>query len=666
MLAIGSDTLTELEDKLNRLKALQIQVMNGGYGGASLKSINAEANAILKEIERLHKTTEYNGINLFDSVPKKTADFSAPILNGKGFIADIEYVDTKGMTRLSEVVDKNKALADGSYAVCDLNDLLTLVEMSNNGYISKNDIIVLGADIDLKEYCEANIDNGGWTPISSKFKGTFNGNGHTISNMKINKPDTEYRGFFSALNGATVKNLKLENVDVVGLNYVGGLVGKADFGAIIENSSVSGSVQGIEFVGGVAGVFNSSNGTNIHSAVTTRGEKQVGGFAGQMHGNTISNSFSTGNVYGTGAGADIGGFVGFLSSNKKAENIYATGNVYAQDSGAVGGLIGRNYYSTVKNCYSTGDVVGKSAVGGIVGNTYSSSGSVATINNAFASGTVNGKGSNVGGIAGNLFGTLENCTFKGEVQEGGIRKGGVIGSIIGKASVKNCSMEGSGNFNNNQNGVLIGNIGSNTAVEVNITDCQVLSEVENPRAVLFGNASGPITVNISNCVYNQVYDELGTFIYRFENNATVNSENNRASDFTNKVGLQVGTAGGESGSISLTTSFMMKDLGKLMNIGLDLETDYLSMIDSYLSLISERQVEFGATENRLMSALDSISANVVGLASSHSTIRDADMADLSSSYIKQQILQDASVILMSTSQNIKVESVLGLLQGLNS
>ena len=111
---------------------------------------------------------------------------------------------------------------------------------------------------------------------------------------------------------------------------------------------------------------------------------------------------------------------------------------------------------------------------------------------------------------------------------------------------------------------------------------------------------------------------------------------------------------------------MLKDLGKLMNIGLDLETDYLSTIDSYLSLISEKQVEFGATENRLMSALDSISANVVGLASSHSTIRDADMADLSSSYIKQQILQDASVILMSTSQNIKVESVLGLLQGLNS
>jgi flagellin len=110
---------------------------------------------------------------------------------------------------------------------------------------------------------------------------------------------------------------------------------------------------------------------------------------------------------------------------------------------------------------------------------------------------------------------------------------------------------------------------------------------------------------------------------------------------------------------------MMRDLGKLMNIGLDLETDYLSTIDSYLSLISEKQVEFGATENRLMSALDSISANVVGLASSHSTIRDADMAEVSSTYIQQQILQDASATMMAMSRSLRAESLLGIIQSLS-
>ena len=661
MLAIGSDTLTELEDKLNRLKALQTQVMNGGYGSASLKSINAEANAILKEIDRLHKTTEYNGINLFDSVPKKTADFQAPTLNAKGFIADIEYVDTKDMTRLSEVVDKNKALADGSYAICDLNDLLTLVEMSKNGYISKNDIIVLGADIDLKEFCES---NGGWTPIAN-FKGTFNGNGHTISNMKINRSDADYQGLFGSLSGATIRNLKLEDVDVIGQNYVGGLAGKIVGTAIIENTSVTGVVQGIGDVGGLVGIIESSKCSNLYSGVITKGEKSVGGMAGSIERTEIFNSFSTGDVYGiaTSGGQKIGGFVGGLVSSRNIENIYATGNVYAQNSHTIGGVIGNYYYSHVKNCYSTGDVVGKSVVGGIVGNVFSSSGAVATISNAFASGTVNGKGGTVGGIAGSLFGTLENCTFKGEV-EANSNSGGITGTFSGSnASIKNCSMEGSLISTGTNRGALVGYT-SNSASVYDITDCQVLSVVKNIYTLCGGIPASP-TVNISNCVYNKEYDELGIPLFK-SSLTNVNSENNRASDFTNKVGLQVGTAGGESGSISLTTSFILKDMGSLKNIGLDLETDYLSTIDSYLSLISERQVEFGATENRLMSALDSISANVVGLASSHSTIRDADMADLSSSYIKQQILQDASVILMSTSQNIKVESVLGLLQGLNS
>ena len=665
MLAIGSDTLTELEDKLNRLKALQIQVMNGGYGGASLKSINAEANAILKEIERLHKTTEYNGINLFDSVPKKTADFQAPTLNGKGFIADIEYVDTKDMTRLSEVVDKNKALADGSYAICDLNDLLTLVEMSKNGYISKNDIIVLGADIDLKEFCES---NGGWTPISG-FKGTFNGNGHTISNLKINRSDADYQGLFGSLSGATIRNLKLEDVDVIGQNYVGGLAGSIASSPTIENISVTGTVQGIEKVGGLAGNMGVTCATNLYSGVTTKGEKTVGGLVGYIGAKQLSNSFSTGDVYGIAAtgGLEIGGFVGHLRTSK-AENIYAAGNVHAPNSGNVGGVIGNNYYSQVKNCYSTGDIVGSFVVGGIVGNVYSSSDAVATISNAFASGTVNGKSSNVGGIAGSLYGTLENCTFKGDFLAEGVYSAGIVGMLSGSnTTIKNCSFEGTAKFyKTNGTGLIAGYIAASASSNALISDCQVVSIVEGmPR--VFGTTNGTaFNLTVENCTYNSYYDELGIPIISVNSNVNYTGNNIKASDFTNKVGLQVGTAGGESGSISVTTSFMMKDLGKLMNIGLDLETDYLSTIDSYLSLISERQVEFGATENRLMSALDSISANVVGLASSHSTIRDADMADLGSSYIKQQILQDASVILMSTSQNIKVESVLGLLQGLNS
>ena len=668
MITTASDTLTELEDKLNRLKALQTQVMNGGYGGASLKSINAEANAILNEIDRLHKTTEYNGINLFDSVPKKTADFQAPTLNAKGFIADIEYVDTKDMTRLSEVVDKNKALADGSYAICDLNDLLTLVEMSKNGYISKNDIIVLGADIDLKEYCEANIDNGGWTPIS-KFKGTFNGNGHTISNLKINRSDLEYYGLFTYLGGATVKNLRLENVDVVGLNYVGGLAGKTESNAIIENISVTGAVQGIGNVGGLVGCIVQSKCANLYSGAIAKGEKVVGGLAGGIDFKTeLFNSFSTGDVYGlASSGQKIGGFAGGIASSKIIENIYATGNVYAPNSYSVGGLIGHLSYTPVKNCYSTGDVVASSSVGGIVGTTHSSSASVATITNAFASGTVNSKGSTAGGIVGNLYGTVENCTFKGDLLAKSFYSGGIAGSTGGSnTTIKNCSFEGTAKFySTNCTGLIAGYISASASTDTIISDCQVVSVVEGMSRVFGATSNTAFNLTVENCTYNSYYEELGIPIISVNSNVNYTSKNINASDFTNKVGLQVGTAGGESGSISVTTSFMMKDLGKLMNIGLDLETDYLSTIDSYLSLISEKQVEFGATENRLMSALDSILANVVGLASSHSTIRDADMAELSSTYIQQQILQDASATMMAMSRNLRAESLIGIIQSLS-
>ncbi len=71
-------------------------------------------------------------------------------------------------------------------------------------------------------------------------------------------------------------------------------------------------------------------------------------------------------------------------------------------------------------------------------------------------------------------------------------------------------------------------------------------------------------------------------------------------------------------------------------------------LDNVLSKINERQTILGATENRLMSALDEISTQYENLVSSRSTLRDADIADVSSDYIKMQILQSASATLLAT------------------
>ena len=76
--------------------------------------------------------------------------------------------------------------------------------------------------------------------------------------------------------------------------------------------------------------------------------------------------------------------------------------------------------------------------------------------------------------------------------------------------------------------------------------------------------------------------------------------------------------------------------------------DALTVLDGYLSKLTEKQVEIGSVQNRLESALDEISTQYENLVSSRSTLRDADFAETSSQYIQQQILQQASATLMAT------------------
>ena len=81
------------------------------------------------------------------------------------------------------------------------------------------------------------------------------------------------------------------------------------------------------------------------------------------------------------------------------------------------------------------------------------------------------------------------------------------------------------------------------------------------------------------------------------------------------------------------------------NIGLD---EAYTTISDFVNLLSEKSTQLGAIQNRLDSALESIMVNLENLTSSRSTIRDADIAEVSSHYIQQQILQQASATLLAT------------------
>jgi len=231
-------------------------------------------------------------------------------------------------------------------------------------------------------------EESNWTPIgtnvedvdadlviipANSFIGTYDGNGKTISNLKINAPSADWlhpQGLFGCIgssgleeneNVGIVKNVGIVNCDIKGNIIVGGVVGENHQGTV-QNCYVMGDISGTNTVGGVVGE----------------------------------------NVYGM------------------VQNCYATGNVSGSDSvgsfvGGVGGVVGRNVFGTVRNCYATGDISGTVpsgsfyadiGFGGVVGNNLGG-----TVQYCFATGNISGHNYSVGGVVG-----YNNDYYEGIVQ----------------------------------------------------------------------------------------------------------------------------------------------------------------------------------------------------------------------------------------------------------
>ncbi|MHB1092944.1 two-partner secretion domain-containing protein [Thiobacillus sp.] len=225
------------------------------------------------------------------------------------------------------------------------------------------------------------------------FTGVFDGLGHTINGLTINRPGTDYTGMFRLLRG-TVRNIGLVGGSTVGGQFTGALAGR-NYGTI-SNSYATGTVSGTSQVGGLVGLSNSGTISDSHAtgAVTGSGN-YVGGLAGGSYG-TMSNSYATGIVSGHNF---VGGLAG-AANGSGINNSYATGAV--SGSTYVGGLVGYNA-ATTSNSYATGAVSGTDAVGGLVG--YNNG----TISKTYATGAVTGS-TRVGGLVGLNLGT-SNTSF---------------------------------------------------------------------------------------------------------------------------------------------------------------------------------------------------------------------------------------------------------------
>jgi filamentous hemagglutinin family protein len=256
---------------------------------------------------------------------------------------------------------------------------------------------VLGANIDA-----AAISTGlGFTPIgtaTTAFSGTFDGLGHTISNLTIKRPTTDYVGLFgNVATGAVIRNVGLVGGSVSGNNYVGGLVGTNN--GAIGNSYSSVSVSSVNGHN-IAGLVGTNNGkiSNSYAMGSVSGNSNAGGLVGQNTG-LINFSYATGSVTGSAASSLLGGLVGY-NLGGMISNSYSTSSVNGFTS--VGGLAGRNYGGSVNDSYATGSVSGNSFVGGLVGY------NTGTISNNYATGSVSGS-SYAGGLIGSSYlGTISN------------------------------------------------------------------------------------------------------------------------------------------------------------------------------------------------------------------------------------------------------------------
>ena len=240
-----------------------------------------------------------------------------------------------------------------TYTVYNADGLMNVAELVNGG---KTDInITLDKNIDLT--------GKDWTPIGTdydnSYKGTFDGGGHTITGLTFTTND-KYAGLFGYLNRAgTVKNVVMEGVQITSNQIYGGSIGGVagySWGTI-ENCSVSGSVSGTVYVGGVVGAQIDGSITGCSSSATVKGMVDVGGVAGQTNSSaTLTACYATGNVIieiDPVKNISGGGLVGFNGGNGVLA-CYATGNVTSTGSSTgnvhIGGFLGDNY-TTVTACY---------------------------------------------------------------------------------------------------------------------------------------------------------------------------------------------------------------------------------------------------------------------------------------------------------------------------
>lgn len=341
--ALAKVRVTPTDDALGEVQSLQLYtytqctyekgtvVQGSQEGWIEMKKCEYTENGNAITCWEANVVPGYTITKLMANNDNKERDLSAAITPEAGSYYNITLNYDPGYTEVSE----------GNYTVNNEKGLKNLAELVNNG----------ATDINITLNTDLNLTNMEWTPIgteSQPYTGTFDGNNYTITGLTVNQT-RNYVGLIGCIGSdGTVKNVKLENVNITGDGYFVGGVAGTNYGTI-ENCSVDGTLtNNRHYLGGVVGNNYGSIIGCSSSGTITGTSPNVGGIGGQSVGGTIMACYSVANIKGR---SSSGGVLG--QTNRETVVIacyHAKGNVTGEQSRMIGGVIGWNY-GKVTACY---------------------------------------------------------------------------------------------------------------------------------------------------------------------------------------------------------------------------------------------------------------------------------------------------------------------------
>ncbi|NQW81198.1 MAG: filamentous hemagglutinin N-terminal domain-containing protein, partial [Polaromonas sp.] len=418
---IGATTLSDALDDTN-VHIMTSDAANGSDEG----DINVNA-AVTWNAHKL-TLTAHNDINInavMTANENASLDLQPASKGGSGNVVTGRNLDGsfKGRVDFLEA-DRTTARSGTGFLTIGENNYTVIGSVAQLQAMDANTHYAVGSNID-----NANV---AFTSIAN-FNRTFDGLGHTISNLAITGGVNT--GLFGNTTGAMIQNIGLVGGSVTGAAGTGALIGNMNAGTV-NNSYSTASVSGDAGTGGLVGSMVGAGGS-IHDSYAkgaVKGDAATGGLVGSLaNSGDITNSYATGNVNTTFAGAaGVGGLVGSSADSGDINNSYATGNVTSTGAGTAGtgGLVGSSADSgTISDSFATGNVQNTGADGAGFGGLVGSSAASGNISTSYAMGDVTSGGAGTGGLVGsNTSGAIFQSYAVGNVSGGGAGTGGLVGS----------------------------------------------------------------------------------------------------------------------------------------------------------------------------------------------------------------------------------------------